>query len=467
MKVLLATPINRTYVLMPSLGLGYLASVLRETGHDVEILHCMNEKMDFEKFEEFLRTNKFDIIGFQTYTYDLNPVKRHFEIIKELDQNIVTVCGGPHPSGDPKGTLEILKDADFAFTGEAEIGLPKLLDVLSIAEMNLSRIKKGELGEIPGLVWRDNKSVFVNNQEFIEDLDTLSFPAWDLMNPNEYPEAPHGAFVKSFPYAPMMVSRGCPFQCTFCAGKTVTGSKVRFRSIENVVQEIEFLLEKYGVREFLIEDENFTLHKKLVKEFCSTILKKKIKINWSCPSGVRLDTLDKDTLKLMEKSGCHSLAIGIEFGTQKMLDLTKKHLTLDKIKTQVSLFKGVNIKTTGFFLMGYPGETRKDIEETIKLALKLDLDRAQFNCFMPLVGSEIYYRLKEEGGMEELDTDSFFVHDVAYVPEGMTKKELKNLQRWGYLRFYMRPRLMYRLLKEIKGLGHLKFLTKRFLDALK
>ena len=159
----------------------------------------------------------------------------------------------------------------------------------------------------------------------------------------------------------------------------------------------------------------------------------------------------------MERAGCHSLSVGVEFGSQRILDLTKKGMNIETIKKKIALFKKSNIRVTGFFMMGYPGETKEDIKKTIKLAKELDIDRAQFNNFMPLPGSEIYNVLKEEGKLDKLRIDHFFVHDVGFIPEGMTEKELKKLQKKAYLGFYLRPRIIFGLLKDIKNFKHFKY----------
>ncbi|MDD5163573.1 MAG: radical SAM protein [Candidatus ainarchaeum sp.] len=465
MKILFMIPIQRAYVIMPPLGLGYLASLSIKKGHDARLLHCVLEKMTFEKFSEFISKNDFDLIGIQMNTIDVNSVKKHIEIIKKLKPKTIIVAGGSHPSCDPIGTMAEFKNLDFAFHAEAEIGFAKFLDWLkknNAGKKNLAGLKK-----IPGLIWRDSKKIVANPPAFVDDLSSLDFPAWSLMDPRSYPEAPHGAFAKNFPTAPMVITRGCPFQCTFCAGKRITGLKVRKRSIKNAIEEIEFLKKNYGVKEIMIEDENFTLHRHLVEEFCSSLIQKNLGISWSLPSGVRLDTLDADLLKLMEKSGCYSVAVGIEFGSQRILNLTKKQLTIEKIKEKMGLFKKTNIKVTGFFMIGYPGETIEEINSTIKLALELPLQRAQFNGFMPLPGSEIYNTLVSEKKLGKLDTDRFFVHDVAFVSEGITRQQLQNLRRKAYLLFYMRPKIIAHLFEEIKSPRHLGLLLTRFFDSLK
>jgi len=458
MKILLMTPINRSYVIMPSIGLGYLASVLRKKQHEVRILHCLKDKFSFDDFSKYINKNKFDVIGIQMFTFDITPVKRHLEIIRRDNPKTITILGGYHPSGDPEGVLKTFPSADYAFISEAEIGLPIFFDEIKKNEPNLE--------SVPNLVWRKKDAILINPIKVVENLDEIPFPAWDLMDPRQYPEAPHGGFYKSFPTAPIIITRGCPMQCTFCAGKSITTNNIRKRSAKNVVDEMRFLKEKYWVNDFLIEDENFTLHKSLVYDFCNELLESNLNIAWSCPSGVRLDTLDLDMLKLMERAGCHSLSVGVEFGSQRIHDLTKKHLTIEKIKEKVSLFGQTNIKVTGFFMFGIPGETKDEMIRTIKLAKSLNIDRAQFNNFMPLPGSQLYNQLKNEG-MANIDYNHFFVHDVGYVPKGFTRGRIKNLQRRAYLEFYLRPKTIFNLIREVTSLKQLYYLTKRFIDGLK
>jgi radical SAM superfamily enzyme YgiQ (UPF0313 family) len=465
MKVLLVSPINRTYVIMPNIGLGYLAAALRKDSHEVKILHCAKERMSYPKYAEFLKKDKFDIVGFQVFSYDLDSVKEHARLLKSINPSACIVVGGPHPSSAPEHTMEYLKDIDFAFQGEAEAGFSRLINRLSANKQDA--LEDGDLEDIPGLVWRSKSGIKVNDRGYINNLDELGFPSWDLMDPREYPEAPHGAFARNFPVAPIIITRGCPFLCTFCAGHTISGRKVRRRSISHVMAEIDFLMDNYGVKEFNIEDENFTLHKDLVEEFCNEVLKRNIKISWNCPSGIRIDTLSKPLLALMEESGCYSFGIGIESGSQKMLDLFRKNLTVKKIEEQTAMLRYTKIKATGFFLLGYPGETAEDIKETIRFAKKLPLYRAQFNSFMPLPGSEVYGALKEKGLLGDLEWRHFFVHDVTYISEELSRKKLGRLRRKAYLEFYLRPKIMFKILGEIRSFRHLVYLFSRFLDSLK
>lgn len=458
LSVLLVTPINRSYVVMPSLGLGYLAAAAREAGHEVAILDCGKERLTHQGFARRLRERRWDVVGFQVFTYDLNSVKRHLALVRAQSPGTTTVAGGAHPSGDPTGTMEELADLDYAFRGEAEGGFPLLLDRLAGAGTPLA--------DIPGLVHREEGGVVANPPRFVDDLDALPLPAWDLLRPETYPEAPHGAFSRRFPTAPIAVTRGCRFRCTFCSGRAITGPRVRARSLDGVFRELAILRGR-GIREVHVEDENFTEDRSLVLEFCRRMEAECPDLTWSLPSGVRIDSLDAGMLDAMERAGCYSLALGIEFGTISAMERTRKKLTPEVVRERLLLFRGRRIKTTGFFLFGIPGESLAEMRETVRFALELPLDRAQFNNFIPLPGSELWTRLEAAGLLRDLDWDRFFVHDVAFAAPPLRPADLKRLQREAYLRFYLRPRVLRGVLGEIRSPRHLRYLLRRLLDALR
>ncbi|MCL5773735.1 MAG: B12-binding domain-containing radical SAM protein [Firmicutes bacterium] len=445
---------------MPNLGLGYLATAARNKGHEVSILNCPKEHFNYGDFRKFMEHQPFDMAGFQCFSYDVPSVARHISIAREVNPGIITVVGGPHPSGDPDGVLEHLTGADFAFQSDSEISFPIFLEAIEKKDTGAS-----VLGRIPGIIFRDNGEIKIIPPQRVENLDDLGFPAWDLMKPAEYPPAPHGGFVKNFPTAPVIITRGCPYKCTFCAGKTIAGAIPRKRSLAHVFEELELLKSRYGVKEINIEDENFTLHKPMAKEFCRKLIENKMNLSWTLPSGVRLDSLDEELLSLMEASGCYSLAVGIESGSQRVLDLIKKGLTIELIKEKVRLIKKTSIKITGFFMIGYPGETVEEIKNTVDFALELGISRAHFAIFTPVPGSEAYEELKKEGKLAGLKWEKLYFHDIGFEPPGFTAKNLKKLQRYAYLKFYLNPRILLPLLGEVKSLSHLRFLLMRFREA--
>lgn len=457
--VLLVFPLSRTHYSVPPLGLGYLASSLRSRGYGVRILDCTRERLDLPGLLERIREWRPRMVGFQTFSYDFGTVRRALEGVKEVDPDIVTVVGGPHPSGVPVETLEDMSAADYAFRGEGEEGLPLLVGRL-FARQDI------DLASIPGLVWREDGRVRANGVRFVEDLDSLGLPAWDLMDPRSYQFAPQGVFLKSPPVAPISTSRGCPFQCTYCAGKTLTGARIRKRSIPHVLDEVELLYHEYGAREIHIVDDNFTMFRDRVVEFCEGLHERRLKIHFTFPNGVRIDTLDGELLRLLKQAGCYSMIVGIESGSDRVLKAMKKGLTTETVRRGVALIKEAGIDVSGFFILGYPGETRDEMLQTIAFSRRLGLDAAHFSNFLPLPGTEAAEMLCRQGRLPKVDWSQLFYARVAYVPEGMTAAELKRLQRQAYLGFYLRPSVLWKLRGKIRSWHHVQAIVRRLRDYL-
>jgi radical SAM superfamily enzyme YgiQ (UPF0313 family) len=453
MKIVLMNPIReRTDHVAPDIGLGYLATWLRKDGHEVAILDSNNIKLDFAALIRKISTLQPDLVGIKLFTQDLGSVKKTLRLLKEHNESIVTVVGGAHPSALPEHTLRTLNDVDYAFKGEAEIGFPKLLQFLA---------GKCGLDEVPGLVWRDGEGVRVNCQLFVDNLDDLGMPAWDLLDPREYSDTAE-TFRKAFPAAPISITRGCPFPCTYCAGSTISGKPIRTRSTENVLAEMQFLMDNYGVREFNIADDNFTHNRQVVEAFCRGIIDRGWNIHWSGSTGIRLDSLDENLLGLMRRSGCYSFYVGIESGSQRILDMMKKRLNLDQIRKGVEMISKSGILVSGFFIIGYPGETRDDILKTIGFARSLPLFKAHFFHFTALPATEAYETLLRQGKISGPD-DSMFM-DVSYVPEGLSAKELKELLRKAYLDFYLRPTVILSLLRRLSSPEQLKLIARKTIN---
>ena len=453
MKILLIKPYNLSDHIQPALGLGYLASSLRKD-HDVTILDCIKTRIKPEKFRAVIEKNKPDVAGIQCYTYDLYKIK---EMLKEISGlRITTVLGGPHPSAAPLETFEFFGGRlDYIFRGEAEVGFKMLID-------KLAGKTDVPLEEIPGLGWRKDGKIELNDVRFVEDLDDLEMPAWDLIRPKTYPEAQHGAFFKKFPIAPIITTRGCPYFCTFCAGSLISGRRLRTRTPDNVLDEIKMLYRTRGIREFHVIDDNFTLNKNFAKTLLKKLKAENLDISWSVPNGVRMDTLDDELLELMKDTGLYLISLGIESGSDRILRLMRKNITTDEIRQSVARIRKHGIDIAGFFILGFPGETVEDIEKTIEFSLELDLIRANFFTYLPLPGTESYNGLKAAGLLKGIDLKKFYFMNATFTPEGIGRGTLKALQRKAFMKFFLRPRVMLRNFNEIKSSGHLKFLSGRF-----
>lgn len=460
MKILLVKPVTpRNLILncVPPLGLGYLATSLREAGiEQVKILDCVKENLDYQGFSRKIAHFKPDVVGFQVFSHDLPSVKICLDIVKRMNPKVITIAGGPHPSGLPEETLQSFKLLDYLFCGEAEIGLPLLI--------KYCQQKKSHLATIPGLGWRDSKGkIKINKQAYLDDLNKIGFVAWDLLKPQEYPDAPQGVIFRNSPIAPLVATRGCPFNCTFCAGWTISGKQIRKRSIDNLLSEIDFLHKNYGIREIHFLDDNFTFYREYVEEFCLKLIDKDYKISWCCPNGVRLDTLDEKLLILMQRSGCYYVSVGIESGTDRVLKLMKKGIKISRIEKMVHLVNKSGMPINGFFIIGYPGETRKEIIKTIKFAKSLDLTRAAFYNYLPLPRTEAYNKLLDnmEINKDEINWSHVFQAEIAYQSPLLFSGELKKLQRRAHLEFYLRPKIIWRLLKEMRTKQQLQYILKR------
>ncbi|MBI5739875.1 MAG: cobalamin B12-binding domain-containing protein [Nitrospirae bacterium] len=457
MKVLLTNPITSErgmFAATPNLGLGYLATSLRRNGFEVDIWDGMKKDMTGKKLEERLKRLDYDVVGLQVYTCSVEEAQEALKLVKSLNPEVIRIIGGAHVSGDSENALNQL-DADFAFRGEAELGLPKLLKKINGSE-------ECDYKDIHHLIWRENGEIMRNELSPIKDVTALGLPGWDLIDPNEYPNAPIGAFVKSFPLATISCSRGCPHQCTYCANKLIMGRGMRARSKESIIEEIDLLYNKYGVREYQIIDDCFTSKRSLAEGVCNEIINRGWKLNITFPNGVRVDSLDEELLKLLERAGCYSIGMAIESGSQRIVDHMKRRQDLEKVREKVELVARVTrIRMTGFFIMGYPAEEREDILKTIKLAKELPLKRAQFTIWIPVPGSEMTETLKREGKLNIRNLSGVVLNQINYVPEKLTEDELQKLLRRAYLEFYLRPKIIFGLLAEIQSLEHLKNILRR------
>lgn len=453
LKILFVKPYQVTNEVQPPLGLGYIASTVRN--HDVKILDCIQKNWKANEFREYIENNDFDIVGIQCYTVDMNTVRDFSKIIKEIIPNALVIVGGPQPTLDPVGTLNYLTDVDYLFIGEAEISFPRFISLVSKNKLNKNNLKK-----IPGIAYRVGKKIRTTKRIFPENLDEYD-PSWNLYDMKNYPIAPHGAFCKQHPTAPLIVTRGCPFNCNFCGGSLILGRKIRSHTIDYVINQIEFLVKNYGIREIHIEDDNFTMNRKFVEEFCKKLIEKNLGISWACPNGIRVDTLTPELLKLMKKSGLYSVSVGVESGSNRILKLMNKNLTTEIIEEKVRMIKREGLEIIGFFILGYPGETEKDIEKTIDFACRLPLKRAGFSAFKPFPGTQTYNMLVEQKRINELDWKNFSLDKIAWSPEGITPQKLKNLRRKAFFRFYLRPNIMFKMISEIKSLENLRFILLR------
>lgn len=435
MKLLLVKSPSGTHTINPPLSLAYLIPNAKRYAQ-IKVLDCLKENYSFNDFKNFVKKYKPDVIGFTAFTMEINSVFKCAQITKKLNPKIYTIVGGPHASTFPKGVLKN-KNIDFVFVSEAENHFPKLLQQLKSIKKNFKNI--------PNLGYKENRKLKFNKLQLEENLDALHFPDFDLMDFKNYPKL---YLARKHPSVPILTSRGCPFNCTFCTGYKISGKKFRARSPENIIQELKILKQKYKIKEFQIWDDNFTFKRSRVEKFCDLLIKENLNLIWWCPNGVRMETLDYDLLKKMKQAGCYAIVLGIESGSEKIQKDMNKNLDFKRLKEVVESAYKLKIRTQGFFIIGYPTENREDILKTIKLAKSLPLDRATFGLFQPLPGSDICNDLKKQGKIKETDFAKIEYSKPSIAPDGMTLEELKKLQQKALIEFYLRPKVFFKFIRE-------------------
>lgn len=449
MKICLIQPYDARrhyYAMIPSAGLASLAAVCGRDGHSVRIIDALAHRLSPGRVADMARREHPDVAGVTFFTPDHAAVRETVRELARITPRPVIALGGPHPTFEPEETLRSIPDADVLFLAEAENSFPAFL-----RELERTANASHAALRTPGTAFREAGKTHIAPAPPPVDLRSLPRPDWALFEPEKYPTAPNGIFSRHPRVAPVIATRGCRFNCSYCAVGRMLGHTVRTRDPKDIAQEIAELRER-GIGEIHFMDDSFTADRDFVLALCEELMKSNPGLAWACPNGVRLDSLDELVLRAMQRAGCYSFAVGIESGSQHILDSMNKGLNLETVAQKVRLVRrATNIRMTGFFIIGYPGETATDIERTIRLALDLPLHRANFFNFTPFPGSRIYEKLKNSGELRDLDYSSLYIHKIAYAPEGMTKQQLEDLQKRAHLRFYLRPRILAGLMSEVKS----------------
>lgn len=432
------------------LGLGYLASVLEENGLDqIDLFDPEAERADMSEIAEKIKKVKADVIGLSCVTASYPTAKKISKIVKKVNPEAVLVFGGVHVSALPRETLEDCPEIDLLVLGEGEYTFLKICQQVAkgLTDFNFS-----------GTAFRRGSKIIVKPySDFISDLDQIPFPARHLVNLDNYCVPPHMNFGKKS--ATLISSRGCPARCTFCASRTVAGSKFRAHSADYVVSEIKHLQEKYGVDHYIFEDDSFTISKRRVEDICRKLLKLEKAVTWSCFG--RVNSIDGDLLKLMKKAGCLLIGYGVEAGNDKVRQLIKKGISKDQCRRAFQLSHKAGMKTQGFFMIGNPGETEETIKETIDFAIELDPTLAFFSPLVPYPGTEIYkdclkFSLNPSNNWS---TYSAFGDNLALSLHQLPLGKLKNYCSLANKKFYLRLSYLLRRIINLSSVSEIKDLT--------
>ncbi len=418
---------------LPPTDLMYLAAVAEKAGLEAKIADY-SQGGDFEKdLKEFCPDYLLINVATPTFKSDLGALTVAIEICPD----VVTIAKGAAFLTVAFEVMYFQKDLDLILFGEPEDTLKEVLE-------------GKDYSKILGLYYRDDlRAKFTGSRPFIEDLDKLPYPARHLVDNNIY-RRPDNNKVQ----AVIKVSRGCPFHCFFCLATPVSGAKVRKRSAENIIEEIKECVDKYGITNFLFWSDIFNIDKVWVMDLCQKIIDSGLKITWS--ANTRADTADEEMAQKMYEAGCRLVSIGVESGSQEMLDKIGKRITLDDVRLTVKIFKKAGIRIYNYFVIGLPWEDEDTVEDTIDFAIELDSDFISFYTATPLPGSKFYDYAKEHN---LINSDTSFSSAYFYPSVNthhLSKERVFELHKKAIRKFYLRPAYILRMLSRIRSFTELK-----------
>ena len=429
---------NALGFITPPLNLMYLASSLEEESYSVKIIDDDLLQKGYENVSKQAEKLNPQLVGVTATTSTIKSALKYLELIKNILPESLTVIGGPHTTFMPYETLKNSDNLDVVVIGEGE---ETMVDLADHATQNIE-----DINDVNGIVYRDLKDGNLRTTEkrpLIKDLDKLPFPARHLVPFDSYG-------VSQEQTGGIITSRGCVYNCNYCSSSLIMGKKFRSRSPGNVVDEIEELIDTYRINDIGFMDDTFMLNKKRASDIADEIKARDLDLTFAASS--RVDRVDKSLLENLKSSGLKTIYYGVESGSQRILDLMKKGITLKNVEDAVKMAKDVNLEVLTSFILGYPGETEEDMNTTINFSTKLDSDYCQYSILTPFPGTPIYKDLIEKNLIDNEDWDRYTVLKpiLKYNELGLNKKLVERKLATAYLKFYARPKYLLKHRQMIK-----------------
>ena len=424
------------------LGIAYIAAYLKEKNVSVDIIDSDPLGLDIEGTVQVIRKKKPEYVGVTAMTATMGITENLVREIRHALPDVVIILGGVHATVLPRRTMEEISVLDVVVVGEGEHTMYELIKTMD-AGSQLSSLRK-----VDGIFFRMDGKIFENNtRPIITDLNSLPFPARDLL-PMEAYEGPgwfRWCYGYTKPYVSVFTARGCPYNCNFCASHVMTGRKVRYRSIENVMAEIDQLKEEYDIKILSVEDDTFTLNKKRAIAICEELIKRDYKLNVICET--RVDQINEELLSYMKKAGVKWLFFGVESGNQEVLDKTRKGINLDQIRRAFQLTKKAGINSHAGFIIGHLGETKKSAMDTIKFLKGLKPDHAAIATLVPFPGSRVWDYCQENNIPLPQDWNDYgMVNSVPIsVNPNLSPKELIQLRDKAIMSYFANPGRIWKI----------------------
>jgi anaerobic magnesium-protoporphyrin IX monomethyl ester cyclase len=420
----------------PVLGLATIAGEARRAGHAVEILDLSYRRYDPEWLKNYVREGKFTHVGISATTPLVNQMRDMSFLLKELDSNIQVFGGGAHPSSLPVETMKESK-LDAIVVGEGDITIVELLSGRDYAD-------------IDGICWRDGDNIILNERRpLLENLDLLAIPAWDLYPIELYAGKISKIISKYPPITTIEFSRGCVFKCDFCGSKNTMGLGYRKKSPERCADELEYL-DNLGYREALLADDIFTSDNKWAIEVCQAIIKRKLRIRWTCTNGIRVDSANIELFKTMKRAGCYRVHFGFESGNEKVLKAFGKggKATLSQGIDAVDMARDAGLETWGMFMFGLSQDTPESMKDTIAYAKRVKVDVMKFGITVPFPGTPMFDILRRIGAIKHFNWDDYNVYNDAnsiMTHPNLTWEVIKEHYHSAYVQcYYLNPRYIFR-----------------------
>ncbi len=419
------------------LGIMSLDAWLRRHGYeDIHLFDMRLKKESPRAFVPRLLAGRPDVVGLSSMTIEKDCVHHLAALIKQRAPEVIVVVGGPYGTSSAT-TIAKDQNVDYVVVGEGEHSFTQLLDTLRDG---------GDPALVHGLVLRRGGQIIETpSRATIEDLDELPLPSWDRIDMAAYQQVFQDDNLTGQPWAVVQTSRGCPFRCTYC--HNVFGKRFRAQSAQRVLAELEVLVERYGIRELHIYDDIFNFHKQRLIEICDGIAERGWNIHIQFPNGLRTDLLNRDVLEALRRAGTFRVSIAIESVTPRIQKQVKKYLNIKRVERNIAIADELGMMMHGFFMLGFPGETRQEILDTIEYACRSRLHTAAFFLVTPFEGSELSDDYVQPA--EALHGDSFNYYDNPHSMAEVSARELRWLQRYAYFRFYGNPRRVIRFVHKL------------------
>jgi anaerobic magnesium-protoporphyrin IX monomethyl ester cyclase len=453
LNITLVNPPQFTRYPQPPVGLALITAILEKAGYPVALLDANSPVTGPEDIPPLV--SGAAVIGLTAMTPTISTALDIARRIKQARPAVKIVMGGAHATMLPQETMTLGPEIDIIVRGEGDESVIEVMQALE---------GQRPLDSVAGITYRaEGKITTTADRTSPVDMDSLPFPAYHLLPLKSYrPHPPHGMYL---PFAALVTSRGCPYHCAYCS-KPVFGSGFRAQSPERVVAELNYLKNKFGIREVAFYDDSFTLDKKRVHAICDKVLGSGLKISWTCETRVNL--VDKELLRHMRQAGCYAVAYGIESAVPEIIKTLRKDTTLEQVVAAVHHSREAGLQVIGYFMLGSPGETPDTIRQTIDFAKKLKVDFAQFSVTTPFPGTELY-DIYMQNRKEGISWDSFVYAGTdnpttpVFESDKLNREDLKIWLRKAYRDFYLRPAYFWQRLRRctswpeirmnIKGLG--------------